>query len=149
MKNISLLLVCLTFISVMPSYAMKLIVNDENDRIVYSRSSFPHNEVTYSDEDVTTKVKTSYYKSLKQTPEYYEYQLKLLGNDFRKELAGTKWYLANEDVVEAVEPTPVEQLSEYQLNLERLKRSSREAADYYMVDMMKDPENLVPSGYLE
>ena len=35
------------------------------------------------------------------------------------------------------------------MNLERLKRGSREAADYYMVDMMKDPNNLVPSGYFE
>ncbi len=149
MKNISLLIVCLAFISVMPSYATKIIVNDDNDRIVYSRSSFPQNEVTYTEEEVTTKAKTSYYKSLKQTPEFYEHQLKLLGNDFRKELAGTKWYLSSEEVVEAVEQVPVQQLSEYQLNLERLKRYSREAADYYMIDMMKDPENLVPSGYVQ
>ncbi len=150
MKNLCLLLACLTFVSVMPSYAMKIIVNNENDRIVYSRSSFPHDEVSFSDEEVEqVKVKSSYYKSSSQNPEYYEYQLRLLGNDFRKELAGTKWNLVDdvENVPVASELEP--QLTEYQMNLERLKRGSREAADYYMVDMMKDPNNLVPSGYLE
>ena len=149
MKNICLLLACLTFISVMPSYAVKLIVGEENDRVVYSRSSFPQDEITVSDEGVKTTVKTSYYKSLNQNPEYYEYQLKLLGNDFRKELAGTKWYLESEEVVEPVSDEVVQYKSVHQLNIERLKRSSREAADYYMVDMAKDPENLLPSGYLE
>jgi hypothetical protein len=149
MKNICLLLACLTFISVMPSYAVKLIIGEENDRVVYSRSSFPQNEIVVSDEGVKTTVKTSYYKSLNQNPEYYEYQLKLLGNDFRKELAGTKWYLESEEVVEPVSDEVVQYKSVHQLNIERLKRSSREAADYYMVDMAKDPENLLPSGYLE
>lgn len=149
MKNICLLLACLTFISVMPSYAVKLIVGEENDRVVYSRSSFPQDEITVSDEGVKTTVKTSYYKSLNQNPEYYEYQLRLLGNDFRKELAGTKWYLESEEVVEPVSDEVVQYKSVHQLNIERLKRSSREAADYYMVDMAKDPENLLPSGYLE
>ena len=133
----------------MPSYAVKLIVGEENDRVVYSRSSFPQDEITVSDEGVKTTVKTSYYKSLNQNPEYYEYQLKLLGNDFRKELAGTKWYLESEEVVEPVSDEIVQYKSVHQLNIERLKRSSREAADYYMVDMAKDPENLLPSGYLE
>ena len=86
---------------------------------------------------------------MNQNPEYYEYQLKLLGNDFRKELAGTKWYLESEEVVEPVSDEVVQYKSVHQLNIERLKRSSREAADYYMVDMAKDPENLLPSGYLE
>ena len=133
----------------MPSYAVKLIVGEENDRVVYSRSSFPQDEITVSDEGVKTTVKTSYYKSLNQNPEYYEYQLRLLGNDFRKELAGTKWYLESEEVVEPVSDEVVQYKSVHQLNIERLKRSSREAADYYMVDMAKDPENLLPSGYLE
>ena len=133
----------------MPSYAVKLIVGEENDRVVYSRSSFPQDEITVSDEGVKTTVKTSYYKSLNQNPEYYEYQLRLLGNDFRKELAGTKWYLESEEVVEPVSDEIVQYKSVHQLNIERLKRSSREAADYYMVDMAKDPENLLPSGYLE
>ena len=131
----------------MPSYAMKIIVNNENDRIVYSRSSFPLDEFSYSSEEVEqVSVKNSYYKRSSQNPEYYEYQLRLLGNDFRKELAGTKWNLVNEvenaPVLENVEP----QLSEYQMNLERLKRGSREAADYYTKDTIKAPNTLIPCG---
>lgn len=147
MKNLCLLLACLTFISVLPASAMKIIVNNEHDRIVYSRSSGPDEDVSYTTEQTQTTEMNSYLRHYMGNPEYYQYQLRLLGDDIRRELVGTKWYYAS-----PAEPLPsqtISQSSSDNISLERLKRASREAADYYMVDMTKDPNNLVPSGYVD
>lgn len=147
MKNLCLILACLTFISVLPANAVKLIVNDANDRIVYSRSSSHNDDVEAVQEETETTVKNSYLRNFTGNPEYYNYQMRLLGDDLREELVGTRWYYEQQQPSQ--EEQNLNEKSEYQLNLERLKRTSREAADYYMVDMMKDPNNLVPSGYIE
>ena len=56
MKNFCFLLAFLTVLTAMPSYAVKIIVNNENDRIVYSRSSFAADDTNYDvDEPETTK----------------------------------------------------------------------------------------------
>lgn len=152
MKNICFLLAFLTVFTAMPSYAVKIIVNNENDRIVYSRSSFAADDTNYDiDEPEVTKkiVKTSYFKRAGLNPEADQHLLYLLGKDFRTELAGTQWNYEDEQVVTEVQEVETVVKSEYQEQLERLKRGSREAADYYMIDMTKNPNNLVPSGYLE
>lgn len=146
MKNICFLLACLTFLSVLPSSAMKIIVNNANDRIVYSRSSGPDEIITEEVDTQTPQSKTSYYKSLNTNPEYYEYQLRLLGSDFRNELAGTKWYYNQRTVpVNNVKQTALQ--AKQKAESERSKRLSREAADYYMVDLTNAPNTLVPSGF--
>lgn len=152
MKNFCFVLAFLTVLTALPSYAVKIIVNNENDRIVYSRSSFAADDTKYDvDEPTTTKtmVKTSYFKRDGLDPQKDKNLLYLLGQDFRTELAGIKWNYVDEEVVTEIEEVETTVKSEYQENLERLKRGSREAADYYMVDMTKNPNNLVPSGYLE
>ena len=152
MKNICFVLAFLTVLTALPSYAVKIIVNNENDRIVYSRSSFAADDTNYDvDEPEVTKkiVKTSYFKRAGLNPEADQHLLYLLGKDFRTELAGTQWNYEDEQVVTEVQEIETVVKSEYQEQLERLKRGSREAADYYMIDMTKNPNNLVPSGYLE
>ena len=41
MKKLFLTLIMLGLVSNMPAFALKLIVNDQTDRVVYSRSSKP------------------------------------------------------------------------------------------------------------
>ena len=96
-----------------------------------------------------TIVKTSYFKRAGLNPEVDQQLLYLLGKDFRTELAGTQWNYEDEQVITEVQEVETTVKSEYQEQLERLKRGSREASDYYMIDMTKNPNNLVPSGYLE
>lgn len=153
MKNFCFLFAILMGLTALPTYAAKIIINNENDRIVYSRSSFAADDTKYDVEQEQqmpkTIVKTSYFKRAGLDPVKDQQLLYILGQDFRIELAGTKWNYVDEEVV--TETTEIETAvkSEYQEQLERLKRGSREAADYYMVDMTKNPNNLVPSGYLE
>ncbi len=142
MKKICFLFAFLIVISAIPSYATKIIINNENDRIVYSRSSYDDN-ATY-DEETKNIIKTSYFRREGLNLEYDRYLLELLGRDFRKELAGTKWHY-DEETIEI----PVITKSKHQLNIEKAKRNSREASDYYMVDLTKNPNKLVPSGYSE
>ena len=168
MKKICFLFACLTFVSVLPSFAHKIIVNDNNDRIVYSRSSFAPDDTKY-DIDEPEQVQeeqgmheVSYVRKSDLNSDYDRYLLELLGADFRTELAGTRWYYPQETFEEPVQEEVNEEvatefveggeqenpatLSAYQAHLESMKRDSREAADYYMVDMEKDPDNLIPSG---
>ena len=62
----------------------------------------------------------------------------LLGSEFRPELAGTKWDFDNN-----IKPVNIIQTK----NDELYNRDSREASDYFMVDNIKDPERIIPSGY--
>ena len=178
MKKICFLLTCLAFISALPTFAQKIIINDNNDRIVYSRSSFSIDDTKYDVDQpkINEQVVESNEAVLEQKEEvsksdepvikikYDRFLMELLAADFRKELAGTKWYYPQEEIVKetisAVEENAekvVQEIdnienkkeiviSKHQTMLERLKRDSREAADYYMIDLGKDPENLVPSG---
>ena len=133
MKNLFVLLCCFTLISALPTYATKVIINNNNDRIVYSRSSGPENKIN-EEENLSTE--TVYYGN--KNSEQNETKLLLLGNDFRLELAGTKWNL--NDNTQSVKYAPP---SEYTVYKE--KRDSREAADYYYVDETKNPNTLIPS----
>ena len=47
MKNLCILLCCFTIISALPTYATKIIVNNNQDRIVYSRSTLPSEIIVY------------------------------------------------------------------------------------------------------
>ena len=185
MKNICLILVGLTFLSVLPSYATKIIVNNDKDRIVYSRSSRPPKEIITQPEYTQNTVQTDkndnnisadgnpkkswiYYNSVKDP--VYNYSMFSFVENIREELVGTKWNYPP-DMILPVQREIVEQYESGQnvsfirqglpkgnqtiaeenvkevtyIEDERFKRTSREAADYYMVDMVKAPNTLVPS----
>ncbi len=146
MKNLCLFICCLTVISALPTYATKIIVNDNQDRIVYSRSSFPNEAVIYEETTINKPEQTPKYYGNKNQ-EQSDYQRNLLGNDFRLELVGTKWNMEVNDVPVSYETYTSN--SEYTARLDRIKRGSREAADYYYIDKVKAPDTLIPSGYAE
>ena len=92
-------MVILTTLSSLPSMAMKEIINDQNDRIVYSRSSRPDNTYLYNDNDyIPGKIGTINYTPAERraaahytlTPISYG-QLKELGDNIKVELIGTTW----------------------------------------------------------
>lgn len=188
MKNICLILVGLTFLSVLPSYATKIIVNNDKDRIVYSRSSRPPKEIVTQPEYTQQKIVQNtendnnilpdgnpkrswiYYKSI--TSPDYNYSVIEFAQNMREELIGTKWNYP----MDIVWPVPDELRQQYEsgqnisfvrqglpkgnaiadnqeketqevtyIEDERFKRTSREAADYYVVDIVKAPNTLVPS----
>lgn len=132
------------FIGNLPSYAMKIIVNDDKDRIVYSRSSFPGEETytEYTNENENTNTTTPVtYKRTNLT----ESQLYYLSNEIRDELIGTYWNYNEEN-------NTAEEINNNENNVNTAvytynKRGSREAADYYMVDSIKAPNMLIPSGF--
>ena len=170
MKNICFILACLTFLSVLPSYATKVIVNDDKDRIVYSRSSRPpkvivneqqvengQNNSYQNDSYQNNSTKTSWIKTQSINNPIYNWSIFELQENIREELVGTTWNYPvhltrplgynSEEIPEQnniqnnnqniVETTYIED--------QRFNRTSREAADYYMVDMVKAPNTLVPS----
>ena len=185
MKNICFILICLTFLSVLPSYATKVIVNDDKDRIVYSRSSRPP-KVLVNEQQTETKKnfdildenpydgyqKNSWIRTRSIYDSNYNDSIFPLANDMREELIGIKWnngtwvYPLPPDAIEKfksgeymMSPTEEQQrnrIDENQNIVEttyiedtRFNRTSREAADYYMVDMVKAPNTLVPSWTAE
>ncbi len=141
MKKFSLLLVFVLVVSAMPSFATKVIVNDNNDRVVYSRS-------TGFDERIDETVYDSYLKSYnqKRNQELNIYQTTLLSKEFRTELAGKKWVLVNNSYNNNNNNLPSQQIQN--LNFRASDRLSREAADYYYVDK-NNPYIKYPSGYLK
>ena len=133
MKKVCLLIMFLTLLSSIPCFASKIIVNDENDRIVYSRSSRPNERI---DETVYDSYLTSYNQ--KRNPQLNTYQLGLLGKEFRTELAGKKWVSVN---------NTQETVKNY--DVKKYNRASREASDYYYVDKNSSSQRMIPSGYVE
>ena len=139
MKKLCLVLVFMLFIGNLPSFAMKIIVNNDNDRIVYSRSSFPGDEADSSynnNDDGNVPVN---YKKNNLTNE----QLQYLTNEIRDELIGTYWNF-NENNAQNVNNS--DNSADFNSTAYN-KRGSREAADYYMVDSIKAPDTPVPSGF--
>lgn len=160
MKKIFLVLILCSYISVLPCYAKKVIVNDQNNRIVYSRSNWDIGTAV-QDFDYSTDSTGEVQYSQEQVeaarnfrPQYIdEYKLQELGRNIKLNLVGTTWtntdnvkYAHNvnnidENVQTAYEDgTRAEDIS---------KRSSREAADYFRRDLSRDPDELIPSGYDE
>ncbi len=158
MKKFCLILAFLSFVSALPSYAMKIIVNDKNDRIVYSRSNLFDNEIKdnqYSFEKYINKnnyASIEDYAAAKQYKSQKEYtSLKKLSNEIRTELIGTTWNYDETEYVEnntaEVDGETISQYDETGYSMDYLLRNSREAADYYTRDLNHDPELLIPSGY--
>ena len=136
----------MSYISVIPAFAVKVIVNDANDRRVPSRSSGPEAFVQYyevGDDYVETSYKGAKHNRGYQLEKYKTYNLPLLKEDFRLELAGTTWDYSEDvpqqEVVNKVNSSSV--VDEYNLRMHH-----REAADYYTKDTLKNPNVLIPCG---
>lgn len=147
------------FISVIPGFAMKVIVNEGTDRKVPSRCSGP-SESYYeeTDEQQTDSVpdeymqQTVYEKNNENNTEKYELVYKkLLGENIRSELAGTRWNYPVNNIVQKEEIKP--QTDEKNINNETnqqevtVKRYLREAADYYYIDTIESPNDVIPAGF--
>ncbi len=162
MKKFCLLLVLFTFLTSVPSFGMKLIVNDDNNRRVPSRCSGPVEEYSADDNNqYEYNVNYNYqpvnnYNSAYWSDRYEFYYKPLLSRDMRTELVGTTWYYPK--YVARYNPSTPATYSETtvvkkpdtvvkdqdQLN----KRFIREAADYYTRDTLSEnPEKLYPAGF--
>lgn len=146
MKKLCLVLLLMSYISVIPAFAVKVIVNDSNDRRVPSRSSGPEAFVQYyevGDDYVETSYKGAKHNRGYQLEKYKTQNLPLLKEDFRLELAGTTWDypedVPQQEVVNSVDFSSV--VDEYNLRMHH-----REAADYYTKDTLKNPNVLIPCG---
>ncbi len=117
-------------IAASPAYSLKLIVNDTSDRTVPSRST-AWNYDNYSQQSYSYT--TAAPKDLSN--------LKLLSGNIRGELVGTTWYYPGLKPVET--KTSSADINPYS------KLCTREAADYYALDTIENPEKLVPIGYDE
>ena len=192
MKKLCLLLAIFGMFLSLPCYAMKLIVNDNADRIVYSRSSKPDTviqeiETVTEEKEQVSEVKStnSDYATASVTDSnlaqgqpmvtyvkksYDPAYLKYLGENIKPELVGTTWvfdesveqkYMAqnNEPVQNAVNNNvqanntadvneklaQAEEATESLNTFEEPRRYSREAADYYTLDLINSPNQLIPS----
>ena len=201
MKKLFLTLIMLGLVSNMPAFALKLIVNDQNDRVVYSRSSKPdpdeYIEENYEQQEANYNTKEETVDEFSTTDEEQIVEettdedvqttvnvvkpgyahLKELSENLKPEMIGTTWvydyseYMEepveeiNEEITEETTEEPAEEeITEYNeesntnyvdeqqstnpLDLDpTLKKSSREAADYYTRDLNDGNPDLVPSGY--
>ena len=189
MKKLFLTLIMLGLVSNMPAFALKLIVNDQTDRVVYSRSSKPGPD-EYIEENYTVEEKaqvkqrnveaqtynTNGVQAIEEddtattTKSEFE-QLKKLSESLKPEMIGTTWYYdyseyqeqpqnqeeytqepAEEEIAASDTGVNNEFIDENQnlspLDLDpTLKKSSREAADYYTQDLNDNNPDLIPSGY--
>ena len=196
------MLACLLIISNTPSFAAKIIVNDDNSRIVPSRSTSHYEsdlDAAYHAQKAQPQIEEEQQtgelqaeepmqeeqpeqlaeESFEEPVNYVrkdltEEEIDNLSADFRNELIGTYWNYAeleaqrayekqqmNEEQVQEAQPEEVaqevpmeepvhEEIADIndEFNMYMMKRrGSREAADYYMIDSIKDPNNAVPSGY--
>lgn len=147
MKKICFILVLCSFMTSLPSYAMKIIVNDQNDRVVYSRSSRPDNDAYYEETYTNTDIQHNENYILQQ-PDYG--QLKELSENLKPEMIGTTWdYSHNDEENPQISDSNIDENNNEDREIDTsLKRNSREAADYFTRDINYDPGELIPSGYL-
>lgn len=149
MKKLIVTILLFSFISVIPSYGMKVITNKPLDRTVPSRSSGTFND--YNSTDTTTYEATlgssSSYGGIKgyQAVRFYQYYKPGLSRDLRPELLGTRWdYPAY--TIENPGSVTVKKAN-HDHSKPNLKRYMREAADYYVVDTINHPDSAVESKH--
>lgn len=145
MKKTFLILAIFSFVSVMPSFGLKLITNDNGDRTVPSRCSGPDSQEYIYEQDYNSS--SAVYKKYDgfQGVKFESVYKPVLSRHIRKELIGTTWYYPaysppaqNTDISQNIENKVSDKLS---------KSYSREAADYYYVDTIEDPKKPIPVGY--
>ena len=158
MKKFCLLFIIFSLISAIPAFAMKKILNDNNDRRVPSRCSGPVEEYT---EEETYVYNTNYqnnqmppYNASYQMERYIHYYKPLLSQDMRTELIGTTWYYPKY-VTRYTGNSVNSQPASYKTSTKTKKtpkklskRYLREAADYYTQDTLSsNPDKAYPAGF--
>ena len=152
MKKVCLTLALFIFITSVPSFAMKVILNDNNDRRVPSRCSGPVEEYSVEEyTDNTVKYQPmSDYNSNYVMDRYMTYYKPLLSQDMREELIGTTWYYpkyVSRYDAQKVYTQPASKTSK-KVQDKLSKRYLREAADYYTQDTLgSNPDKAYPAGF--
>ena len=134
----------MSYISVIPAFAVKVIVNDKNDRRVPSRSSGPEAFVQYyevGDDYVENGYRGLNYNRGYKLESYQNHNLPLLKQDFREELIGTTWDYPDE----SYQQETVQEVDKYVEEYSN-RAHHREAADYYTKDTLINPNALIPCG---
>lgn len=158
MKKFFIFFVIMSFLSVMPSFAVKLIFNEGTDRTVPSRCSGHSNEEEYEmEQDTDYSVQSTQDEVGKKAYDYNaeKYELvyrQILGADIRPELVGTTWgYPVNnvDKISNSKEQSSNTNTEEKKIQEKEVlvKRFLREAADYYYVDTINTPGKLIPAGF--
>lgn len=143
MRKVCLILGLFAFLSAMqiPAYAIKMITNNELDRTVPSRCSGPDEEFIQDDyAQVQNNIVPVSNKVIRVQKENFErYYKPILGEDFRIELLGIRWNYPTyeEQPVQNIENNQQVEDINYENNDQR--RYIREAADYYIIDTLKNP----------
>lgn len=144
MRKVCLILGLFAFLSAIsvPAYAIKMITNNELDRTVPSRCSGSDEEFIqddYAQVQDNNVVPVSNKVIRVQKENFERYYKPILGEDFRIELLGIKWnYPAYEEKpVQSIEKK--QQFEDIIYESSDQKRYIREAADYYIIDTLKNP----------
>ncbi len=144
MRKVCLILGLFAFLSAIsvPAYAIKMITNNELDRTVPSRCSGPGEEVIQDDyaQVQNNNIVPVSNKVIRVQKENFErYYKPILGEDFRIELLGIRWNYPTyeEQPVQNIENNQQVEDINYENNDQR--RYIREAADYYIIDTLKNP----------
>ncbi|MCD7780438.1 MAG: hypothetical protein LUH05_07185 [Candidatus Gastranaerophilales bacterium] len=145
MKKTFLILAIFSFVSVMPSFALKLITNDNGDRTVPSRcSGYDGQEYIYEQDYNSNSAVYKKYDGY-QGDKFEAVYKPILSQHIRRELVGTTWYYPVN--------SPQQQSTDINSNItnqesDKLSKSYiREAADYYYVDTIENPQKPIPVGY--
>ena len=160
MKKSFILMMLFSFISVMPCFALKIIVNESTDRTVPSRSSSPselyedYNEQEYTEEiEHNEEQQSNINQSVYNDEKYEQVYRPLLGANIRPELVGTTWgYAVNNPQTNKEEHIQPANNVNNEINQGKeilVKRFLREAADYYVIDTINRPDEAVPAGFEE
>ena len=154
MKKFIVTLLLISFISTVPSYGMKLITNKTTDRTVPSRCSGPGSE-SYLDDGVTKTYYTPGQKTTYGGPytgyqavTYEKYYKPILSKNIRTELIGTTWYYPDY-TVQTPGTYTVEKTGAIKTKDLLSRRYMREAADYYVVDTINNPNHAVEAKHEE
>lgn len=124
MKRLVLAFVLIMFVASIPAHALKLIHNDEKNRIVPSRSGLVYSDSAVKNADVTYK-----------KPQY-DSKFRYLSQDIRPELIGTTWYYYKN--VHYVDNGNKNLVTSGNKVLNYGKHYIREAADYYYTDTLEN-----------
>ena len=156
MKKLVLTVLLLSFISVVPSFGMKLITNTPMDRTVPSRCSGQGSEYTVESTYVQTPSQTTpgYSTGYRdgwgyQGVTYERYYKPLLGVGIRPELVGTTWNYPSYKEYPAQTTQAVTKTYNNVFKNSFDKRYIREAADYYVVDTITHPNNAIMVNSLD
>lgn len=143
MKKLVLLILFFYFISAAPCYAVKMIMNDKDNRIVYTRSNWnTGEEIPYDENNYrNTKMLNSYRHITVKA-----YNPEELRKNMKPEMIGTVWEYP-EITSNTNDEETIQDNTSVEMNENISIRNSREAADYYTKEIGNDEVKITPSGF--